>query len=73
MQDRRHGFRGGVALEGPDAAEHFVEHGTEAEDVGAAIDSRAADLLGRHVARGPNYRADASCRDVGGHGCHPAS
>ena len=68
VQNRRHGLGGGVALKGADAAEHFVEHRAEAENVGAAIHLAAANLLGRHVAGGSHHRSHAGGRDVGGHG-----
>ena len=50
LQDRRHRFGGGVALERTPAGEHLEQHRAQREDVGAVIDPGAAHLLGRHVA-----------------------
>ena len=41
-----------VALEGPAAGQHLVEHAAERPDVGALVDRLALGLLRRHVGRG---------------------
>ena len=68
----RHGFFGqdlenqggdGVAAERTGARKQLVEHHTEGEDVGAAVELFAADLLGRHVLRAADHRAGAGQLD----------
>jgi hypothetical protein len=57
LENRRHRFRGGVALERAAAREHLVQHGPEGEDVGTRVGRVAAHLLRRHVAHGAEHRA----------------
>ncbi len=47
----------GVALEGPLAREHLVDHDAEREDVAAAVEILAFDLFGRQVLRAAHHRA----------------
>ena len=49
LEDRRHRFGGGVALERAASGEHLVEDAAQREDVGAMIAALPANLLGRHV------------------------
>ena len=57
FQNRRHGFGGGVAVKRPLPRNHFIQHRTEREDVGARIHSFASHLLRRHVAGGAHHHA----------------
>ncbi len=69
---------GGVALEGTLAAEHFVEHRPEREDVRALVDRLSLRLLGGHVvqssddaARFRPKRGHRGCRGRAGLGHQP--
>jgi len=68
FHDGDHRVRGGIALESALAAQHFVEHGAECEEVGARVNSLAAHLFRRHVADGAHHRAWVSdgCHGFGG-------
>ena len=69
LQHRVHDFDCGVAAEGLFAGEHLVEHGAEAEDVGAMVDRLAAHLLRRHVWRGAHHHAGLGLQSLHrGHG-----
>ena len=57
LEDRRHGLGAGLAVEGPGARDHLVEHRAEGEQVRAAVRGLAAHLLGRHVVDGAQHRA----------------
>jgi hypothetical protein len=52
LQDRRHGFGSGVALEGALPAQHFKQDRAEGKDVGTIVDGHAANLFRRHVPGG---------------------
>ncbi len=62
VQHRRHRVGARIALKRPAAREHLVEHGSEAEDVGARVDRLPAHLLGRHVADGAEHGARSGLR-----------
>ena len=51
--------------------EHFVEDGTEAEDVRPHIDRSALGLLRRHVGRRAQHDAVLRLRDIGIHADEP--
>ncbi len=57
LEDRGHGFHGSLALKCAAAAEQLVQNYAEAEDIGAMIGFRAANLLGRHVAHRAHHHA----------------
>ena len=57
LEDGTQRLDGGLALERALAADHFVQHGAEAEDVAAMIGGLAAHLLGRHVSGGAEDHA----------------
>jgi hypothetical protein len=48
---------GGVSRERLAAGQHFVQHETEGEDVGAGVGGLALRLLRRHVGHGSHHRA----------------
>ena len=50
LEDGRHRFGCGVAMERAASREHLVEDAAEREDVGAMIAALPANLFGRHVA-----------------------
>ena len=50
FHDGDHRVGGRITFEGTLAAQHFVQHGAEREEVGARVNGLAAHLLRRHVA-----------------------
>ena len=63
-EDRRAAFRQRGRWEGEPPAEHLVQDGAEAEDVGALIDGVATNLLRRHVACGAEDHSRRGARAV---------
>ncbi len=57
MQPGQRGARFCVGRKGRSAAEHLVEHDTEAVQVGAGVDGASGDLLGRQVLGGAHHQA----------------
>src|SRR5262249_32805952 len=51
LQDRYYGVARGLAGERPGPGYHFVQHCTQAEDVGTSVDWLTAYLLRRHVSQ----------------------
>ncbi len=49
MQDRGQDCDGGISLKRPPAAQHFIKHHAERENVGTRVDGFRFGLLGRHV------------------------
>ena len=47
----------GLAYKGLPAGEHFVQHDTQAKDIGPAIELFAPGLFGRHIRDGPDDSA----------------
>ena len=71
-QNRMRNHRGCAAVKRLAAGGHFVEHGAEAEKIGAQIEILAARLLGRHICNGADgdagtgeMRSIVQCRTVG--------
>ena len=63
--DSVEGRHGRFGVERTAAGQHLVEQGADAEDVAAAVHAPAVDLLGRHVADGPEHGlARAARRDA---------
>lgn len=57
VQDRRHGFRGRVALERSPPGHHLVQHTAEGKQIAASVDRQAAHLFRRHVAHRAHRRS----------------
>ena len=65
LQDRSDDARLAVAVEGPPAGQHLVQHGPEGEDVRASVDRLPVELLGRHVLQGAEQAALRRQRGAG--------
>ena len=65
--DGGHGFSSRLPRKRPLAAQHFVQHRAEAEDIAAGVRLLPAHLLRRHVAHGAHHRAGVG-REDGGQG-----
>ena len=73
FQNRTHRFGGRLAVERAPSAEHLVDDGAQAEDIGPVIGRGAAHLLGRHVADGAEHKAGLRIhRGHRGHSTLPA-
>ena len=57
VEDRRHGFRGRLALESPPPGHHLVQHAAEREEVATGVNRLAAHLFRCHVAGRAQDRA----------------
>ncbi len=64
-EDRRRDVYRGLTREGAPPREHLIEHAAEREDVRPVVHGLAAQLLGRHVAAGPEHHAGARGRVLG--------
>ena len=68
VEQRTDGVSAGLTVKGAATRQHFVEHRTEREDVGAVVDRLAAHLLGRHVADRPKHGSGRRLRHRHGDG-----
>ena len=57
LENCRHGFSCRVALKRSPSRHQLVEHGTEAEDIGAVIDVGGAHLFRRHIAHSTQHES----------------